>query len=198
MENADSSEIGSVGLLGELAVEMALIQHGWHPVRLDTSRMASNADLLAINRKSRISIQVKTTNAYKKHSHSTSLGFGYSTSYLRDGKNIFNSKESPLIADVVIGVSYNLHETRFVVMPVAFAEKICKYHCDYWFSVPTKTKTRKRSDSFPLYLSFSKVSRKHEKSQTRIQRNLLQFENAWHILHEPIEKLHNAKAWKLL
>ena len=32
-----------VGLLGELAVEMPIVQHGWHPVRLDTTQLASNA-----------------------------------------------------------------------------------------------------------------------------------------------------------
>ena len=37
-----------VGRLGELLVEQQLIERGWHPVRLDTAQMASNADLLAI------------------------------------------------------------------------------------------------------------------------------------------------------
>ena len=37
-----------IGLLGELAVEMQIVQHGWHPVRLDTAQMASNADLIAV------------------------------------------------------------------------------------------------------------------------------------------------------
>ena len=38
-----------VGRLGELLVEQQLIERGWHPVRLDTAQMASNADLLAID-----------------------------------------------------------------------------------------------------------------------------------------------------
>ena len=39
-----------VGLLGELEVELQLVLQGWHPVRLDTAQMASNADLLAVNK----------------------------------------------------------------------------------------------------------------------------------------------------
>jgi hypothetical protein len=190
--------LGSVGLLGELAVEMALVRNGWHTVRLDTARMASNADLLAIKGKKRISIQVKTTNAFKNHSHSKSLGFGYSTSYLRDGKSIFNSKESPLIADVVIGVSYHPTNTRFIVMPVAFAERLCKRHCDWWASIPTRTKTGKRSDSFPIYVCFSHTPRAHFKEHERAKRNLAHYENAWRILEEPIERLHNKAVWPLI
>ncbi len=31
----------NVGLLGELQVEQRLVEMGWHPVRLDTGRMAA-------------------------------------------------------------------------------------------------------------------------------------------------------------
>ena len=65
-----------VGRLGELLVEQQLLERGWHPVRLDTAQMASNADLLAIKEKCRVSLQVKTTNVKSKHSHSQSLSFG--------------------------------------------------------------------------------------------------------------------------
>ena len=65
-----------VGLLGELEVELMLVRQGWHPVRLDTGQMASNADLLAISREHRVCIQVKTTDSDKGHSHSQWLGFG--------------------------------------------------------------------------------------------------------------------------
>ncbi len=198
MTEVSNIDLGSVGLLGELAVEMALVRNGWHPVRLDTARMASNADLLAVNRKRRISIQIKTTNAFKKHSHSKSLGFGYSTGYLRDRKPIFNSKESPLIADIVIGVSYDPEKTRFVVMPVAFAEKLCREHCDWWASVSTRTESGKRSDSFPIYLCFSHEPRAHTEAHRRAKRNLLHYEDAWHILDEPLERLHDETIWPLI
>lgn len=186
-----------IGLLGELELELQLVQKGWHPVRLDTAQMASNADLLAVNRKQRVSIQVKTTDAGKKHSHADWLGFGYSTAYLRDKKPVFNSKVSPLIADVIVGVSYKAAATRFIILPVALAEALCRMHCDYWFSVPTGTSTGKRSHSFPIYLCLTKARADHTDLDERIKRNLLKYENAWSILSEPVEKLHNPKAWRI-
>jgi hypothetical protein len=192
-----------VGLLGELEVEMQLARNGWHPVRLDTAQMASNADLLAINRKKRVSIQIKTTDAGKQQSHSLWLGFGYSTGYLRDNKPIFNSKRSPLIADVVIAVSFTPNASKFVVLPVAFAEKLCRAHAKYWSRVPAKKrdnggKLGQRSDSFPLYLCFTKSPKTNTAHHKRMLRNLHAFTDKWSVLNEPIEKLHDAKLWPLL
>ena len=200
-KNANASEDqiqARVGLLGELEVEMQIVRNGWHPVRLDTAQMASNADLIAVNRRQRVSIQIKTTDAEKKHSHSKWLGFGYSTGYIRDELTIFNSKVSPLIADVVVGVSYRTDNSRFVVMPVAFAEAVCRLACDYWFNVPTKTEAGTRSNSFPIYLSFIASREGHKEHDDRVQRNVLAFENKWEILSESIDKLHDTKAWPLL
>lgn len=197
-DNSDDQLDIRVGLLGELEVELQLVRNGWHPVRLDTAQMASNADLMAVNRKHRVAIQVKTTDAEKQHAHSKWLGFGYSTGYLRDQKPVFNSKESPLIADVVVGVSYRPTGTRFIIMPVAVAETLCRMHCDYWFAVATKTATGKRSHSFPIYLCFLKSRLNHAKHDDRIRRNVLSYENAWSILAEPIDKLHDATAWQTL
>jgi hypothetical protein len=193
-----------VGLLGELEVEMQIIQQGWHPVRLDTAQMASNADLLAVNRQRRVSIQVKTTDALKQHvkSHNEEvagwLNFGYSTGYLSDGKSIFNSKKSPLIADVVVAVSYFPQKSRFIVMPVGFAETLCRLHCDYWNSVPTKAAKGQRSKTFPIYLPFVGNRQVHFKHFERIQRNVLRFENAWNILSEDVDRLHDPTKWPLL
>jgi hypothetical protein len=196
--NSDKVEISPrVGLLGELKVELELVRHGWHPVRLDTAQMASNADLLAVNKKRRVSIQVKTTDGEKRHSHSQWLQFGYSTGYLRDNKTVFNSKESPLIADVIVGVYYRLSGTRFVVMPVAFAETLCCKQVDYWSAVPTRTEQGTRSDSFPIWLCFDDDPKAHRTHHRRIRRNLERFENAWDMLKEPIEKLHDSKSWRL-
>lgn len=194
----DPDEVGPrVGLLGELEVEIQLVERKWHPVRLDTAQMAANADLLAVNRQQRTFIQVKTTNAYKEHSHSKCLGFGYSTDYIQKKKSIFNSKNSPLIADVVIGVSYYPQKSRFVVMPVAFAETLCRLHCDYWHSRPEKTAAKKRSESFSIYLSFTADMKAHKEHHDRVKRNLQKFENAWNILSEPTDKLHDPKKWPL-
>jgi hypothetical protein len=191
-----------IGLLGELAVEMQIVQQGWHPVRLDTAQMASNADLLAVNRKRRVSIQVKTTNAQTQHEiaqHRDGAGwlsFGYATNYLRNGTNIFNSKKSPLIADVVIAVGYHPMKPRFVIMPVVVAEILCRRQCDFWAAVPTKA-NKKRSLSFPISLPFMADRQVHKEHFDSLKRNVLKYENAWHVLLEDIDKLHDPKKWKL-
>ncbi len=183
------------GRLGELLVEQQLLECGWHPVRLDTAQMASNADLLAIKKKCRVSLQVKTTNVKSGHSHSQSLSFGYATGYLRDGKPIFNSKPSPLVADVVVGVGYD-SPPRFVVMPVAFAEKLCRKHCNYWFTVRKKS-GEIRSASFPIYLRFTAAGGAHAQHNEEMKRNLSAFQDRWDLLSEPIERLHDETAWNL-
>jgi hypothetical protein len=186
----------NVGLLGELQVEERLVENGWHPIRLDTAQMASNADLLALNSRQRVSIQVKTTNG-SDHSHAHTLMFGYAGAYLRDESTIFNSKVSPIIADVVVGVNYKGHSSRFVVMPVSFAEALCRLHADYHSAVPKKS-GEQRSEKFPLYLCFIKSRSTHREHHDRIQRNLLAYENKWQILFEPIDKLHDPKQWPLI
>jgi hypothetical protein len=189
--------MANVGVLGELEVELRLVLQGWHPVRLDTGRMASNADLLAINREHRVSIQVKTTSG-ERHSHAHSLMFVYSTGYLRDGDSIFNAKRSPIIADVVIGVSYlGQEKSRFVVMPIAFVEILCRLHCNYWFAVPRQSGD-KRSPSFPIYINFSGAPGSHKEFNERMKRNLLAFENRWDVLLQPLSQLHNEKAWPII
>ncbi len=189
-----------IGLLGELAVEMQIVQHGWQPVRLDTAQMASNADLIAVNRRRRVSIQVKTTSATKQNKTEAAgwLSFGYATGYLRDkNRSIFNAKNSPLIADIVIAVSYHPLKPRFVVMPVAFAETLCAVHCNYWYSIPTLP-GKKRSPAFPIYLPFTATIRTRGKHFERMKRNVLKFEDAWSVLSEDVDMLHDQKKWPLL
>ena len=186
----------SIGLLGELDVERRLVQEGWHPVRLDTAQMASNADLLAVKREKRVAIQVKTTDASKQSDRSQWLGFGYSTGYLKNEKAIFNSKDSPLIADVVVAVYCMTGDSRFVVMPVAFAEGLCRSHCKYWHSVRKRDGTE-RSQSFPIYLCYKARPKEHREHHEKIRRNLIAFDNSWDVLTEPIDKLHDPSAWPL-
>jgi hypothetical protein len=103
-----------------------------------------------------------------------------------------------LVADVVAGVSYNPSASRFVVMPVAYAEALCRAHCHYWFSVPTRTEKGTRSHSFPINLNFAEKEKTHTAHHERMRRNLLPFEEKWSVLSEPIEKLHDPAAWQLL
>jgi hypothetical protein len=186
----------NVGLLGELQVEQRLVEEGWHPVRLDTAQMAINADLFAVKQRLRVAIQVKTTKA-TGHSHAGFIGFGYAANHLKEGHSIFNSKESPLVADIIVGVNYSREKTRFIVLPVAFAEKLCRRWADYWYNTPLLNGGH-RTVNFPLYLCLSANRGTHTKHHDQMKRNLLAFEDAWHILSEPIEKLHDSKKWIVL
>ena len=186
----------NTGLIGELQVEQRLVEHGWHPLRLDTAQMASNADLLAVNRRQRVSIQVKTTDAGAGHSHARSLMFGYATGYIEKGTSIFNSKESPLVADVIVAVGYTPVKSRFVVMPVGYAENICRAQCDWWYSVPTQ-KGEVRSSSFPIYLSFAEEKTSHKEHHADVRRRLSEWEDRWDVLDLPIDDLHDRSRWPL-
>jgi len=165
--------------------------------------MASNADLLAVNRKRRVSIQVKTTNGQIQDDHSKWLTFGFSTGYVKHGRNFFNSKASPLIADVVVAVHYRPNGSEFVVLPVALAEKICRTFVDYWRAVPAKKretgKMGERSETFPLWPCFIAPARQnHKKHDEQMMKNLQAFRGKWSVLDEDVEKLHDPKAWPLL
>ena len=186
----------NIGLLGELAVEAQIVRYGWHPIRLDTAQMASNADLMAVDKTRRLMLQIKTTDGRSSNSHSDCLGFGNAGNYGKNGTPIFNSKKSPLIADVVVGVHYLQDKNRFVVLPVGLAEKICQFHCNYWFKVPKKN-NEKRSPSFQIYLAFLKSPKTHSEHHNRIIRNLRDYENAWHVLDIDPEKLRDPNEWQI-
>lgn len=194
--------MSDIGLIGELFVELRLAEQGWHPVRLDRRRAALNVDLVAVRGRSRVAIQVKATSAVD-HSHRDHLQFGYSNDFLAGG-TVFNGKESPLKADVIIGVSHSPEDPRIVILPVAFAEALCGFHCRYWSSAPAKKRGTgelgPRSKSFPLYLAFRSTPTrgKHVAHAERLQRNLLAFENRWDLLDAQTDDLHHAKAWPLL
>ncbi len=63
--------------------------------------MASNTDLLAVNKRHGVAIQVKTTDADNAHSHSKWVGFGYSTGYLRDKKPVFNENRWDILLEPI-------------------------------------------------------------------------------------------------
>lgn len=94
-------------------------------------QVSANVDIIAIKGQHKVAIQVKAGKGWG-HSHAKYLHLGRALSYLRDGKGVFNTKESPLIADVVIGVVCGQKAgSRFVVIPVALAETIARAHADY-------------------------------------------------------------------
>ena len=75
--------------------------------------------------------------------------------------------------------------SRYVVMPVAEAEFLCREHANYWARYPKKS-GEPRSASFPIYLPFK--SRRIKENNPHIsffkdqQEKLLGFENRWDLL----------------
>jgi hypothetical protein len=195
VESPTNGQKYDVGLLGELLVEQYLVENGWHTLRLDKARFAANADLMAIKKDKRLSLQVKTTNAQSSHSHKHCLYFGYVKNWPESSSAIFNSKESPLIADIIIGVHYNKLKPRYVIMPIGFAENICREHADFWAAVPKKNTEKHKT--FSLYLCFTKATSTNTEHHERIMRNLKRFEDKWHYLSESPDVLRDTKKWKL-
>lgn len=183
-----------IGLLGELATEIRLVERGWSVQRLDTSRLAPNADLIAIKDHQRLNLQTKTTGA-NGHSHKDYLQFGYCTSYLESGGRFFNAKAGPIIADVVVGVAYSIAAPRFVVLPVALAELLCRRHADYWSNIP-KSDGSIRSKNFPCYLNFSGNPSAHVEHHAACRQVLEKFEDNWDLLDLPTSQLHNSGLWE--
>jgi hypothetical protein len=154
-----------VDLLGELEVEMALVTQGWHPIRLDTRRMAANADLLAVKKRLRVAVQVKAMTGGPGQARRIFLG--NAGHHLSSGTPFFNAKVSPLVADVVVAVNYRPNDSRLVVLPVALAEKLCRETAKYWYKVPKKDGS-KRSASFPIYLNLSGEHRVHSDHRSAV------------------------------
>jgi hypothetical protein len=196
-ERSNASEAINTGLLGELEVEAALVRRGWHPVRLDRMQVSANVDIIAVKGQQKVAIQVKAGSGWG-HSHAKYLHLGRALSYLRDGKSVFNSKVSPLISDVVIAVVCGKEAgSRFVVMPIAFAETIARAHADYWYRVATRTESGQRTDRFPIYVNLFAEPKAHGKHHMRMARNAARFEDRWDILEQPLDRLHKTAAWPL-
>ena len=193
--------VKEIGQLGKSLLEKRLRKHGWRPKRIDREGEASNADIraLSLDGERRVYLKAQVSDANMKGSHRDSICFGNAGEHLRQDKSIFNSKPDSFKADIVVGASYDHHDperSRFIVMPVAFAEKLCRFHCEYWYSLPKKDST-KRDPSFLMYLRFAGGSPKHAKHNEKIRRGLLYFKDRWEILSEQASRLHDESAWDL-
>lgn len=181
-----------MGPLAKPLVEKLLHEHGWETERLFES---ANADFRASRGEHRVSLKVKATNA--NSSRRGSINFGNAKGYLCQDKSVFNSSLGSIKADVIVGVSYEEHDiksSRFVIMPVGFAEKLCRFHCDYQSSL-IKLDGQTRNLGFPMYLRFEKARSNHPEHDEKIISSLREFENKWEILSEPTSKLHDETAW---
>lgn len=184
------------GLLGELLVELKLVELGWHVARLNAQQVSVNTDLIAIKGDYRVSIQVKTTDGSGNHTHADSIHFGRASAYLRDGTPFFNTKIDPLTADVVVGVNYKPDGSRFIVLPVGLAETLCRKHADYWSSV-AKRDGKRRADEFPIYMRLHVKKNPVVGHHDVVQRTLLAHENRWDLLTQPQKRLRDSAVWPL-
>ena len=187
-----------IGRLGKQLLEKRLRKHGWRPKRIDREREASNADIraLSLDGARRVCLKAQVSDADIKN-RGGSIFFGKSGNYLLGSRSIFNSKPGSVIADIVVGVSYDSHDiesSRFMVMPVAFAEKLCRFHCEYQAEI-LKRAGKKRNLDFLMFLRFEKARSNHPEHDEKIISSLQEFENKWEILSEPISKLHDETAW---
>ena len=188
-----------IGQLGKHLLEKRLRKHGWRPKRIDREGEASNADIraLSLDGERCVYLKVQVSNADVKN-RGGSILFGNSGNYLLGrSKSIFNSRPSPVVADIVVGVSYDfddIESSRFMVMPVAFAEKLCRFHCEYQARIP-KRDGKKRDLDFLMYLRFRKARSNHLEHDEKIISSLLAFEGRWEMLSEPIDRLHDEEAW---
>lgn len=187
-----------IGRLGKQLLEKRLRKHGWRPKRIDREREASNADIraLSLDGARRVCLKAQVSDADIKN-RGGSIFFGKSGNYLLGSRSIFNSKPGSVIADIVVGVSYDSHDiesSRFMVMPVAFAEKLCRFHCEYQAEI-LKRAGKKRNLDFLMFLRFEKARSNHPEHDEKIISSLQKFENKWEILSEPISKLHDETAW---
>ncbi len=180
-------KIPRVALLVKSEVEMWLLRNGWH---LDA--VSAHRNLIAVVKgHHRVLIQAITTDGRGPDAQWLRLGFA--ARYLQEGLPIFNPA-----ADAVVAVSYNPPNSRFVVMPVGFAETLCRLRCDYLMAVPPRTGGQ-RSPAFPIWLPFTADrGGRHQAHFACLKRNVLRFESAWDVLSEPLEKLHETERWPLL
>ena len=82
--------------------------------------------------------------------------------------------------------------SRFVVLPVAFAEWVARSAVERWFAIP-KLDGNKRSAGFDARIPFTRQRKEASDLERLLQ--MLNHENRWDILDAPIEKLNDASAW---
>ena len=132
------------GKIGELLVELELTARGWHVERLDGAARAANGDLIAIQGRYRVVIQVKANGSQKGR-----VNLGYASNYLERGTTFFNSKTAAIETDIVVSVTGGHRDPRFYVFTVAEAEQLAQSLATPWYRTPKRDGSQ-RSSSFPV------------------------------------------------
>ena len=183
-----------IALVGEIDARRELAAEGWLTINTNTEKgNFPNVDLIAVKRFDTRTIQVKTTNA-EEGSHKDCLFLGRAEAWLNFKTPFFNSKQGPIKANVVILVHARRGGSRFVVLPVALAEKIAQLSVEAWYSVP-KLDGGKRSAGFDARLPFTRTKRNPTTIDLLSRDALLAFENRWDILDAPAEALNDERVW---
>ena len=186
-----------IALVGEIDVRRELAAEGWLTINTNTEKgNFPNVDLIAARHDSVHRIQVKTTNG-EEGSHRHCLYLGRAEGWLKNKTPFFNNKNGILKADIVVLVLALRERSRFVVLPVALAEKIARADVEEWSEVPKRDGNR-RSPGFDARPGFTRLSTNAMPKAASIQKTLKAYENNWDMLDETSKRLSDPRAWKLL
>lgn len=149
MASTEKLSSSAIKAIGERLVSNELTFRGWTVINANAGEQnAPNIDLIALNKKNRITIQVKCSTA---KSHKDQHFFGYSGS---KGK-LFNTKDGPE-ADFIVSIYvHSPCQYSCLVLPTKTAERACQKHREYWQDNP-KRDGGKRSENFPIFLNLKK------------------------------------------
>lgn len=186
-----------IGLLGEIDVRRELAAEGWLTINTNTEKgNFPNVDLIAARDQEAQHIQVKSTSGEAGGSHSHCLNLGHAQGWLLNREPFFNNKRGVLKSSVVVLVNVRRRQSRFVVLPVALAEKIARAHAKEWFGIPKKDGTG-RSAGFSARPNFTRLKANPTDLDKKLIAVLQSYEDSWHLLNQSPEQLSDPKAWPL-
>jgi hypothetical protein len=187
-----------IGLIGEIDVRRELAAEEWLTINTNTEKgNFPNVDLIAAKDQEARHIQVKSTSGDRlRNAHAHCLNFGHAQGWLEKRTPFFNGKRGILTSSIIVLVNVRRDRSRFVVLPVALAEKIARAHAEEWFDTP-KRDGKRRSAGFSARPCFTRL----KKDPTDLDKTLIailhSYENRWDLLNESPEVLSNSDAWHL-
>lgn len=185
-----------LGLVGEIDVRRELAAEGWLTINTNTEKgNFPNVDLIAAKGTEARGIQVKTSDA-EKGSHSHCLFMGRGQGWLSGRTAFYNSKSGPLRCSVVVLVHAQRMRSRFVVLPVALAERLARASVEDWYRVPKKDGAQ-RSAGFDARPQFTKLRKNPMPLEPLIQSTLLAFEDRWDVLNHSVAELEDLDVWSV-
>ena len=186
-----------IGLIGEIDVRRELAAEEWLTINTNTEKgNFPNVDLIAAKDQEARHIQVKSTNGEPGQSHAHCLNFGHAQGWLEKRTPFFNGKRGILTSSIIVLVNARRDRSRFVVLPVALAEKVARAHAEEWFDTP-KRDGKRRSAGFSARPCFTRLKKDPTDLDKTLMAILQSYENRWDLLNESPEVLSNSDAWHL-